>query len=469
MDEEYVPILYPAYIEEQYRERTLAYFENFQIVTEHGLTLSVENLSTLLITLFDHNLLTFMQSIPTFPWLAELVALEHRVDCSEQGMARSIRIKGARNTSRMLVGAASWGADELSVDWLQRLRSLYQTTQVGTPASPGSLGQALFRKSFKERYGEDWQEHRHRRPPGPYSAKIRQESSGARSEVFHLNVAFDMAYEHDQHNGYGAALAQAQPAGKTYRVRGNAVINYLFYFIECEVHIVQPLRLGCFPVRVGESRYRHPTFPTAPGSYRTWLWKEEIELARREGCTVKTLAGFGWKVATTDFAPYVESIARLRDSAPPEIAALLKLALVASVGHLGMPEDRYTIVSSKDRKYGDRCLSDAGLAYNWWIHQEQDPYPQSMPHIFSRVLMLCRLSLYEMAKRCMEEELNIIATNTDAVITERKLAAIPMKGAIVKTGDWTALELTNVIVPANRHLHSDQKNVSPGVPKKRKV
>lgn len=146
---------------------------------------------------------------------------------------------------------------------------------------------------------------------------------------------------------------------------------------------------------------------------------------------------------------------------------LLKLALVAFTGRLGMPEERYVLVSGENYQEGDRCIASAGIAYDWWIHQEFNAYPQSMPHIFSHTLMLCRLSLYEKTKYMMEQEMNVIATNTDAVITQKRDDTLPLKGEHVETGEWTALELHEVIVKANRHLNSLEKNVNPGIPKKR--
>jgi len=462
------PVLFPAYIEKAFKDRTLAYFEGDHLITETGDIHLCPDFSTFLCTTFEHNLLVFLLSVPTFPFLEQAIAFPgNKVLCTEEGKPIGIRLLGARRSTRWVVSAASWGAETLSLEWLQLLREVYDQAGVGVQSTPGSLGMALFRKSFEELHGEQWREKRLRRPPGPFAEKIRYESSGARSEVFQLNVQFDIAYENDQHNGYGAALAQFQPAGKTYRVRGAAVRHYAFYFVECEVTIHNTLDLGVFPVRVSEGRNRHPVFPRDVGMYRTWLWNTEIKLAEREGCHIKILSGYGWKEATSDFQPFVQHIATLRDQAPPEIRPYFKLALVAMVGRLGMSADRYKLVAGDEREEGDRCVCDAGIAYDWWIHQEHDSYPQSMPHIFSHTLMLCRVSLYEMAKRCMQEELNVIATNTDAIITEYK-PAIADKGEQVETGEWTALELHHVIVTANRHLDSDEKSVHPGIPKKKK-
>ncbi len=461
------PILYPAYIEEQFRERNLAYYADNSITTEQGIVYTIPDFSTLLTTIFEHNLLTFMLQLPTFPYIEQVIQYGGKVLCSEDGKPLGIRIKGGKNTARWIVSASGWGCDRLSVEWLQLLRQVYQTAQVGTPATPGALGQAMFRQSFKQSHGDNWRQHRHRRPSGPIANKIREESSGARSEVFQLGVVFDVAYENDQHNGYGAALAAPQPTGKTFSITGKVAQNYPFYFVKCEVMIHHDMVIGPFPVRVGDKRNRHPVFPCDRGVYVTWLWNREIETTRREGCSVKIISGFAWREATYDFAPFVEAVAQLRDTAPHEVRPFLKLALVAAVGRLGMPSERYSLVAGRDRIVGDTPVCDAGIAYDWWIHQEHDSYPQSMPHMFSHTLMLCRLSLFEMAKRCMQQELNVIATNTDAVITEKRDATLQVKGEHVETGEWTALELHNVIVKANRHLDSDEKSVHPGVPKKR--
>ena len=468
------PVLYPKYIEKEFKTRVLAFYDADVITLENQDIHKIFDFSTLLCTTFEHQLLTFTRSIPTFPYLEQVIAAGFKPFCSEEGTPLGIRLKGARNTSRWIASATAWGFEdyleafhgsyqEAIVSWLALMREAYTLGNVGTQPSPGSWGQAMFRQSFKEQYGESWRVHRHRRPPGSYAEKIRYESSGARSEVLQLNVAFDIAYENDRKNSYGASLAEAQPTGKTYRIFSD-VSDYSFYFVECEVTIHAQLALGVFPVRVSTGRVRHPVFPTQPGIYRCWLWHREITLCREEGLHVRIIGGFAWREATYDFQPFVEKLSQLRDSAPDPIKPLIKLALVATVGRLGMPEEQYTLVPWDSREVGDRAVAEAGIAYDWWIHQEHNSYPQSMPHIFSHVLMLTRLALYQMAKRCMQEELNVIATNTDAVITEKK-PAIPLKGEQVETGDWTALELHHVKVTANRHLDSDEKSVHPGIPR----
>lgn len=473
---DYKPILYPKYIEKEFKSRTLAFYEDGCILLENQDIHRIFDFSTLLCTTFEQQLLTFTRSIATFPYLKEVIAAGFKPFCSEDGTTLGIRLKGAKNTSRWIANASAWGfedyleqyqgsLEEALLSWLALMREAYTLGNVGTPPSPGSWGQAMFRQQFKALYGEEWRAKRHRRPPGSYAEKIRYESSGARSEVLQLNVQFDIAYENDRKNSYGASLAEAQPTGKCYRIGGNHLEEWPFYFVECEVTIHVELALGVFPVRVSTGRIRHPVFPTNPGTYKCWLWHREIAVCREEGLTVIVKGGFAWQEATYDFAPFVEHLSKLRDAAPPHIKPLIKLALVAMVGRLGMPEEQYTLVPGEYRQPGDKALSEAGVAYDWWVHQEFNSYPQSMPHIFSHTLMLTRLALYQMAKRCMVEELNVIATNTDAVLTEKK-PEIPDKGEVVQTGEWTALELHHVIVKANRHLDSDEKSVHPGIPRK---
>lgn len=475
------PVLFPAFIEKEFKDRNLGFLSHGnQIMTERGESFVIDSFSTLLLTCFNHDLLVFTDELATFPWLGQVIAMGDKPFCSEQGDVLGIRLRGAKNTSRWIASATAWGhaeyqeealakglsLAEATLSWLAMMRKAYIAGGVGTSPSPGAWGMAMFRQTFKELHGEDWKAKRHRRPPGSYAEKIRYESSGARSEVLQLDVRYDLAYEIDRKNAYGAALSEAQPTGKTYRVRGDAVQFYPFYFVECEVTVHEELPLGVFPLRQGEGRNRHPVFPTAAGTYRTWLWNREVDVSRRDGLTVVIVAGFGWTEATFDFQPFVEKVAELRDSAPKELQPLLKTALVAFTGRLGMPEERYVLVSGNDRAEEDRALGFDGVVYDWWIHQEFNAMPQSMPHIFSHILMLCRLSLYEKAKWSNEQGLNVIATNTDAVLCERTDASIPAKGKPVNTGDWTALELHHVVVPANRHLISDEKVTRPGIPKK---
>lgn len=477
-DENVAPILYPAYIERKIKDRTLAFFDNYMLTTEQGFVHNdVDNYDKFVDILFTHNLLTFSFSPASFPWLDVVIASGNKPPADKKGRVRGIKIKGARNTTRWVADSHIWGYDgwrEVApkqwepypvLEWLATMREVFNRAGVGPRMSPGSWGQAMFRRTFKEMYGENWREQRHRRPSEPHVQLMQREGSGARSEVFHLNTAFDLAHEHDQHNAYGHALSQPQPTGKEYRVGPASAHAYVFYFVECEVTIPSDLPAGIFPVRVGEMHNRYPTFPTRAGVYVTWLWGEEIQLARSEGCTVVIKSGIGWKEATYDYAPLVDYIANLRDSAPEPLQGYFKLGLVAFTGSLNQPTERYTLVPGSQRERGDTCVADLQDCYDWWIHQEHDAYPQSMPHIFYHTLMLCRLSLYDMLKRCMQAELNVIATNTDAVITEKRLQEIPLKGEQIETGDWSAMPLHNVIVMANRHLDSDEKSVHPGIPR----
>lgn len=477
-DEMLVPILYPAYIERQFKQRILAFFDNRDsLITEQGtIHNNVDNYDKFVDMIFSHNLLTFSLSLPDFPWLDAVVGSGNKPPASSKGEIRGIKIKGARNTTRWVACSSSWGYDgwrEVQPDqwepyppleWLRLMREVFDYAGVGPRMSPGSWGQAMFRRTFQDLYGHDWREHRHRRPSEPHIQWMKQEGSGARSEVFHLKTAFDIGYENDQHNAYGHALAQPQPTGKEYRMGASSSDRYVFYFVECEVIIPRDLPFGVFPVRVGEKSNRYPTFPKEAGRYITCLWKEEVELAREVGCTVTLKTGIGWKEATYDYAPLVEYIARLRDTAPKHLQPYLKLGLVAFTGSLNQPTERYTLVPGNMRERGDVCVSDLACSYDWWVHQEHDSYPQSMPHIFYHTLMLCRLSLYKMLKHCWEEELNVIATNTDAVITEKR-PDLPAKGTPVQTGEWTALELHDLLITANRHLDSREKSVHPGIPR----
>lgn len=463
MDES-IPLLFPKYIEKRWKDRTLAYFLEQQLTLETGDIHIIDDFSTFVEKVFSLNLLTFTLSLPTFPYLQQVLALGDDVYCTQQGRPLGIRLKGRNHTTRWIISAQSWGAVSLSPAWLQELRDVYCLTNVGTQSTPGALGSAVFRQSFKDTYGLTWKAQRHRRPPQPYCDMITQESSGARSEVIQLGVQFDLAYEVDRHNGYGAALLEGQPTGRTYRVIGSSTAGYLFFFVQCRIIIKEPLLLGPFPVRVGTKTQRHPVFPTQPGQYETWLWGEEIAVCQAEGLEVTILGGLGWKESTHDFLPVVERLARLREEAPPELAGYFKLALVAFIGRLGMPGERYSLVSGDHRGPADVAACDAGIAYDWWIHQDTDSYPQSMPHIFSHTLMLCRLALFEKARLYAQQE-QLIATNTDACIVSAYTPNLPEKGRPVETGEWTQRRLHHVVVKANRHLDSDEKTVHPGIPR----
>lgn len=469
-------LLWPRYIEKKWASRTLATFNPSPglIRTEDGTEYHPTDFTSFIITLFDYNLLTFIDGFENFPYLDECLSRGAYIPCTELGRPIAIRLKGPRGTTRWIVNASGWGCDEPTAAWLRELREVMAYAGVGTQTTPGATGQALMRRAWKEAYGEEgWKGHRHQRPPRIACHQIETTTNGARSDTIEMGTSFELAWEVDRKNAYGKCLEQL-PSGPTYRIFKGRTEGWASYYVRCKVVITSPMVLGPFPVRVrDETRKRDykPVFPTLPGEYITWLWKEEIEQARAEGCLVETYEGWGWLEFTNDFQPFVDLMTQLRDDAPEHIAPYIKKFLVAAIGRFGMPDGLHVLVPEDQAGPDDVCLcGNDGIMYDWFVHWIPDKYPTTMPHWFSFILMQCRLALYEMARPYAESE-QLISTNTDAVIVKAgaDVAGFPEYGQPVKTGQWRKRLLHEVVVPAPRHLESLEKWVTPGVPEKQRV
>lgn len=463
MTTRHIPLLWPRFIEKNFPTRTLAFFRDDTLTLEDGRVFHVSDWDTYYSLVFTENLLTFCSKIAQFPYLAELVSLGS-VLCHQHGKPIAARLKGARNTTRWLVESSGWDYVTVGPQMLAELRETYQHCDVGTPTTPGALGQALMRKTWKELYANDWKSHRHKVPPAIACEEMAAHRTGARSEVTDQKSMFSTAFELDQKNAYAHAF-QKQPTGNCFRILCGAVSGMVTYFVACVVTIVKTLTLGPFPVRDEQGEV---SYPRAPGVYSTWLFKEEVEDAESVGCLVKKGKGWGWKQWTEEPGNWVRLMSHLRDSAPSEMVAThIKRAIVAGIGRHGIPAETYQLVPGTHRGPRDVPVSVAGVAYDWWIHAEVDFTPSTLPHWFYYTLMQCRRALYHFSLPFAEQE-QFLASNTDAIIVKNTAHVEnyveKLQGIRAATGQWRKTVLYDARMPQKRHLYSKYKTVTPGVP-----
>lgn len=436
------PLLWPRYIEKKWRQRTLAYFQGGEIVTESHQGIVCPDINILVYTIFDLNLLTFIDSFALFPFTDELLDIG-TVLCTESGQPIAATIKGARNSTRWVIQAKSWGFAGVGPKMLETLRAVYRHCGVGTPNTLGALGQTLMRKAYKDAYGELWKYYRHKRPPGVACADISEHSSGARRERT-SDDQVSYGWEIDEKNGYLANIGRL-PTGDCYRVFDSAESGvYLVYFVRCKVVIPQPLALGPFPVRIEGS----PLYPTQPGSYEAWLWNDEIALSREQGCLIETYEGYGWCEVTNDLAPFIDLMSQLRDSAPVEIVDFIKQAIVSGIGRFGMTEGKYVLVSGEEKSDTDLPITARGLAYDWWVHHEPEYRPLTMPHWYRFIIMRCRVKLYQLALPFVKSE-HLLGLNTDAILVKdcELVHNFPEKNQPVETGEYRRKRITSSTLP----------------------
>lgn len=484
-----MPLLWPRYIEKKHTQRVLAYFKDFLLVTEHGLRKEIFTLEEFYVAIFEHNVLTFVESLPFFPFLEEAIQRGVQPYCTKEGRVVSMFFRGPRNTTRWIVSCKSWGYQACSPLMLEELRATYDYCGVGTPNTAGSLGLKLMREAWKRQYGlpqydelgecvdRGWKAHRHQRPNKLACRTIQEKSSGARSETLDTEADHPLAYEIDEKNGYAAAfIKEGQPTGQCFRIVAGPSPSMLKWFVRCTITIHKPLMLGPFPVRLQD----RPFYPTQPGTYEGWLWNNEIKLARMSGCTVVEHEGYGWKEVTRDMNCWVQLMSWLRDNAPSKaVEQHVKLAIVAGIGRFNMADESYTLIPEEQAKPGiDRLAQgEAGIALSWFIHASVEARPQTMPHWFSHTLAVAREMLYKEMLPHAEKEM-IISSNTDGFIVkpEADISHYPEKGTPgLATGTFSVRTLLNVRTPAARHLEAidartgERISKRPGIPRKGRV
>jgi hypothetical protein len=477
---------WPGWISRISKNRTLAYLapgkpeeSRFVIVTERALpaieTFYCDSLAGIYAMVFGDDLLTFVESILDLPFLEEAkVQYKAVIYCTRQGIPTALQLhgkKGGHACTRWLICSASWQQLTPNLTLLHRLRTLFDHCGVGTANTPAGLGMALQKRAFYETYGDTWTAHKHPLPPYRCVEDLRAMSTGARSDLLaETTLTFDTVYELDMKNGYAAAFIE-QPTGPTIGHDGRFLEQYATYTSQCSVTISTPLVLGCFPVRTVEGQEANISYPTAAGTYETFLWKEEIELVRVGGCIVEPGPGWGWLQMTRDNARFAQLMTTLRDTAVEEIADWIKLAIVASIGRHGSSWLSTTLVPEGEQEPGDLEASWNGLAYDWYIHSAMSHIPETMQHWFSYTLMQCRLELYRYAlPYAVRGEL--LATNTDGIFVRGESdvrSVIPKEEAKGHpAGTWRKSKLSQVSFPALRHIVSNEKVRRPGVPREEK-
>lgn len=467
---DHVPVLFPKFIGKG-TWRTLALYHNHELLLESGQRYEIACTDDLAQLLFDLNLLCFVQSILDLPedWLD--LGLEHGdIWCTEDGTPRALRLHGPRNTTRWLAQSDAWGYKAPELEMLSLLRQVFNRAQVGTVTTPGALGIALLKQSWRQQFGDEWRMHRHQRPPEGVCLWLAETCTGARNdfEPEHEKTVFSVLKEIDLKNGYGFAFSQGVPTGASIGFRGGHCAHFATYYAYCEVAIREPLSYGLFPVRRTTASTVETVYPTQPGIYTTTLWKEEIERLRARGLEVVLGGGEGWSEMTQEPALFVQTLEKLRDDAPETLKPFFKLALVTGIGRLGLPSVSYTLTEEETET---RVAFD-GRAFDLFVQKHVEKRPESMPHWFYYILMKCRLIYSEEAEKWKEQEM-LLGGNTDGLYlsSAADLSTYPTQAekATQPSGTWIAFQYEEVRLPYSRGFISTTKVSLPHIPKDEKV
>ena len=454
------------------RQRIIACFDGSLLTDEYGQAWEIHSYEELRHVLFSGGYDLYVADLlspDAFPYLLDAIAdQEASVLASPSGGALGIRLRSA-NESRSIGVARSWNS-EIGGPFTRFLRGLFEYVGIGTYATPGALGEALWATLRSERMCV---------PNAAAARDLRENAFGGRADTIQANKKFAFAYEIDLRSAYVALSARVPTGTATRIVEETSHERYACgtYYARCRVQLPDR-RLAAFgpvpyrpPLGRGEpSALQYPT--TGPFEFEAWLWREEVQRARKLGISVSVRDGWSWPWWDSDNRAWIEHITTLRREARlPLEDDWLKRAAVAAIGRQATPPLTYEILWYDDPRLTE---DDMPLPSNTgeppitgaWLHCEPDPNPPPrLPHVWNYVSMRCRVALYDRMELERKAGNRIISTNFDSILLEQA-SSLPTGNGI---GEWREQLYHEAIVPRPRSLISREKVRLPGVRKDRRA
>lgn len=464
--------MYPEYPFKKPTLRNLIMLEGRSVYNESGMVRIVRSLDDLCNYIDSSNSLCFVTCLLddfSFPFLAESVTNSRcKVLCSKLGVPFAIRVRGHSNSSRWIIEGNSWKWEdkevEVSPQFLKDMWDLYIYVGVGMFPTPSSLGKALMRKIHEE-----------------HSLQRQTAISLAAENYLHKHSVGGIINSPGTGNHYDELakidMASAYLSQYTKHPVGSAVSfgygncnSFATFFAKCDVEIVSELALGPFPVKVrGKNGSRKIVYPTLPGRYQSYLWRESVEDAERVGCRVIVRDGIGF----TQFSDYNEIWALyaywLRKGAPSSFAEKqLKRCAVSAIGSHSQRRNHYFLVEEKDAIESDIPLIGInGDPLRIFIREEYDYSSALMVHWNKYTVNQCNRETYRFALPFANEG-RLVQMYVDSVL------AIDSGGSYIRRhsneslrcepGTWLLEWRHNVDVIENGYT-SDEEDRLPGVKK----
>lgn len=453
--------IFPSYTRSTNPYRRLAIIKRNMVVEVTGEVHKFTNASELADILYQNNLLTYIQDF-TEDWFLDYIKTYIRsptcnVMANRYGDVSSIKMRFGK-TTRWLDLSSAWG-EQASVDFLERLEHLYQYLNVGYHHSPGSLGTEVLRQSWRENKLD-----RHTSPSSACCQYIFDNQTGGRVDTPGLHRYYDFGLDYDQASAH-LAENQIQPTKTAIRYNREPSERYFTWFGKCRIKINYELALGPFPVRTKGGRV---VYPTLPGVYESYIWKEQYEKAIAAGCEVECHGGYGWLECTLDTQHWCQYMYEKKVTAPEEyLEDYMKNVIVSTIGRYGMKPEFRTIVHEDDAEPQDNpIITRDGSFTEFCIHLEKNDTAVLMPHWLNYTTQCVALDTYEFALPYAERG-ELIATNYDSVLvlnTNVKPNTVSKYNAITcPPGTWRYQMLTGIYIPAPRAIVCNEKTRLPGV------
>lgn len=458
---------WPGYAEKTPRRRQLALYEEGYVYLEHS-HCQVETWQDFKDWAFSLEVgpEIYCNAIVGQPWWEEALGdIEVQVIVPSSAMLRnwnmvqSIKVKKGRKVV-WVISSGAWNFPTATPDFLDELETLFALCGVGERPTPGSLGQALMRCSWHDQ-SLGWVS----RPTNAARAILVRESLGGRVDYWTTpKERYETIYESDVSGAYGSVCGYL-PGGMQATLHSEPKPGAVStWFMRCKVHI-----LADAPCPVGIFGERGPAgtnvYPTQPGWYEVWIWKEEADLCRANGWTVIPQSGYGWTNWNRGLEQWAQLMYCLRRTAEKSSSTLgmwLKSAMVASLGRFGMPMWSWQVLpeSSPLAARGDLALMDGRRETGYILHRTSEWTSNALSHWYSYILMRCRLVLRQRMVFEMERGNTVLASNYDAIYCVLPTDPVHLGKGL---GQWKQTKLTKVRFPFPRGIQSQEKTTLPGV------
>lgn len=371
-------------------------------------------------------------------------------------MVQCLKVKKGRQ-SVWIISSRAWNTPQATPAFLAELEALFELCQVGERPTPGSLGQALMR--------DGWQREKRRwvsRPSNAARVDLLKHSLGGRVDYWTTpKERFEQVFESDVNGAYGS-VCEYLPGGTQVNLNGEPGKGQVVsYFMQCEVRILEGAEppIGVFGQKgpAGTNEY-----PTAAGTYQTWLWKEEVDACRSNNILVLPRSGYGWTSWNHGLGTWAQRMFSLRlraNEINSTLSAWLKVAMVSALGRFGMPLWNWSIRPEHQAEDGDLALmhemSETGLV----LHRVTQLASNHLSHWYSYILMRARLVLRSRMLFEMQRGNRVLASNYDAIYCLLPTDPIHLGKGL---GQWKQTMLSKVRFPFPRGIISQEKKTLPG-------
>lgn len=455
---------WPGYLEDTPRARTLALLDDRRIITQDGDVYAVHSWADIKSIGLALDLELYTSEIVDSWWFAGALA-----DTSVKVMIpASIMLHAAtpitslyaqeRRKRVWIICGRAWGHSSVGRDFLRCLSALFALCGVGVRPTPGSLGQALMRSHWKQEK-RAFVSH----PPNAARKVLLNECLGGRVDYFVTSdETFDTVFETDLTSAY-CSVVDLLPGGYTVALGQEPDLTCVTYYMRCHIRIPADgvVAFGIFGIKGALSN----EYPTQPGEYDAWLWKEEVDQCRRAGWVVMPQYGWGWtkwNTGLTSWSQHMFMLRQMATSLDSVLAAWIKQTIVSALGRFGMPLFQWALVpeTSAFVQPGDIGLSLHGRQSGFVLHRTQEWNATHLSHWYSYILMRCRLVLRMRMMYEAERGNTVYMSNYDALYC--RLPADPVSAGY-HLGNWKQAQLTSVRFPFPRGVIAAEKRTLPGV------